>query len=106
MKQLVIQDGHVLATHEVGQDLRGLYPGTEIVQFSRPFKMPLGGWAPDPRTDEEKKLAYQDRRRAEYPSIADQLDMIYWDQVNGTTVWRDAIAAVKAKYPKSSQLGA
>ena len=35
-----------------------------------------------------------------YPSIPDQLDMQYHDAVDGTTTWADAIAAVKAKYPK------
>ena len=39
-------------------------------------------------------------RRVAYPAIAEQLDMIYWDSVNHTTVWADTIAAVKAKYPK------
>ena len=36
-----------------------------------------------------------------YPSIGDQLDMQYHDAVNGTSTWRDAIAAVKSKYAKS-----
>ena len=36
----------------------------------------------------------------EYPSIQEQLDMQYWDSVNGTTVWADTIAAVKAANPK------
>ena len=31
-----------------------------------------------------------------YPSIADQLDMQYWDKVNGTTTWQTAIAKVKS----------
>ena len=35
-----------------------------------------------------------------YASIGDQLDMQYKDAVNGTTTWKDHIAAVKAKYPK------
>lgn len=43
---------------------------------------------------------YQRRRVKEYPSIEEQLDMQYWDSVNGTTTWQDAINAVKAKYPK------
>ena len=43
---------------------------------------------------------YKQKRRAEYPQIADQLDMIYWDQVNGTTLWRDLITNIKNKYPK------
>ena len=37
---------------------------------------------------------------AAYGPIQDQLDMIYWDQVNTTTVWRDHVAAVKAAHPK------
>ncbi len=37
-----------------------------------------------------------------YASVQDQLDMQYWDNVNGTTTWKDHIAAVKAKYPKPS----
>lgn len=43
---------------------------------------------------------YADLRRAEYPTIADQLDMIYWDSVNGTNIWQDTISEIKAKYPK------
>ena len=39
-------------------------------------------------------------RAAEYPSLAEQLDMQYWDKINGTTTWADAIQAVKDKYPK------
>ena len=35
-----------------------------------------------------------------YPSIQDQLDMQYCDSVNGTTTWKDAIAAVKTENPK------
>ena len=45
---------------------------------------------------------YQRDREAVYPSIEDQLDMQYWDQVNGTTTWKDAIAKVKVDYPKPS----
>ena len=37
-----------------------------------------------------------------YASVGDQLDMQYWDMINGTTTWKDHIAAVKAKYPKPS----
>ena len=37
-----------------------------------------------------------------YLPLAQQLDMQYWDAVNGTTTWKDHIAAVKAKYPKPS----
>ena len=44
--------------------------------------------------------ALQYQRDRQYPSIGDQLDMQYWDQVNGTTTWKDAIAKVKADNPK------
>ena len=37
-----------------------------------------------------------------YAPIGDQLDMMYKDAINGTTTWKDHIAAVKAKYPKPS----
>lgn len=43
---------------------------------------------------------YKSDRAVTYPSIQDQLDMQYWDSVNGTTTWADAIAAIKAQYPK------
>ena len=48
-----------------------------------------------------ENAAYRLNRAAEYPSIGDQLDMQYHDAVNGTSTWRDAIAAVKSKYAKS-----
>jgi len=43
---------------------------------------------------------YKIERETAYPSISEQLDMQYWDAVNGTTTWRDAIAKVKADHPK------
>ena len=42
----------------------------------------------------------QYQRDRVYPSIEDQLDMQYWDKVNGTTTWQDAIAKVKSDNPK------
>jgi hypothetical protein len=47
----------------------------------------------------EAKQYQRDRAKA-YPSLADQMDMQYWDKINGTTTWADAIQAVKDKYPK------
>lgn len=43
---------------------------------------------------------YKRQRRSAYPSIADQLDMLYWDKINGTTLWQDAITAIKQENPK------
>ena len=47
------------------------------------------------------ELTYVQKRLAEYPSIGDQLDMIYWDKVNGTNLWQEKITEIKNKYPKS-----
>ena len=40
---------------------------------------------------------YKEKRRAQYPSIEDQLDDIYH---NGIDKWKETIKAVKDKYPK------
>ena len=55
-----------------------------------------GGSLVDPPADPE--LTYAEKR--EYPSIGDQLDMQYHDELNGTTTWKDAVAKVKADNPK------
>ena len=44
--------------------------------------------------------SYKSKRRAAFPSIQEQLDLQYWDQVNGTTKWKEAIAKVKSDNPK------
>lgn len=71
----------------------------------------LEGTTPIPKADIEAKMVevqaeydanqYQRDRATAYPSIQEQLDMQYWDKVNGTTNWEDAIAKVKSDNPKS-----
>jgi len=51
------------------------------------------------QADYDAKQYARDRADA-YPSIQEQLDMQYWDSVNGTTTWKDAIEAVKTEHPK------
>jgi hypothetical protein len=46
---------------------------------------------------------YKIDRASEYPSIQEQLDLQYHDQVNGTTKWKDKIKSIKDKYPKPSE---
>jgi ribosome-interacting GTPase 1 len=41
--------------------------------------------------------AYKQQRAQAYPSIADQLDLIYHE---GVDAWKETISAVKAEYPK------
>jgi len=52
---------------------------------------------PPPDPPEE---TYDVKRMNEYPSVGDQLDMIYKDNKNSTTTHADAVEAVKAKFPK------
>ncbi len=68
------------------------------------------GTTPIPVADIEAKMTelqaeydanqYQRDRATAYPTIQEQLDMQYWDKVNGTTNWEDAIAKVKADIAK------
>ena len=51
---------------------------------------------------EEQQFGYKQARQEAYGSIADQLDMQYWDAVNDTTTWKDHIAKVKSDNPKPS----
>lgn len=45
-------------------------------------------------------LRYFRDRAGKYAPVADQLDMIYWDKVNGTSKWADHVAEVKKEFPK------
>ncbi len=66
------------------------------------------GTTPIPKADIKAKMvevqadydAKQYQRDRVYPSIQDQLDMQYWDKVNDTTTWKDAVAKVKLDNPK------
>jgi hypothetical protein len=66
------------------------------------------GTTPISKADIEAKMvevqadydAKQYQRDRVYPSIGEQLDMQYWDSVNGTTTWKDAVAKVKLDNPK------
>ena len=45
---------------------------------------------------------YKEKREEAYPDWKTQMDMQFWDSVNGTTTWKDAIAKVKSDNPKPS----
>ena len=51
---------------------------------------------------DQQDNGYKKARQEAYPSVGDQLDMLYWDKVNDTTTWKDAIADVKSDNPKPS----
>ena len=63
-------------------------PANEILAKQRILKLEYEG------------AKYQRDRAKQYPSIADQLDMLYWDKTNGTDNWQQAIKRIKQKNPK------
>jgi hypothetical protein len=54
----------------------------------------------DAREARVAALAYRAARKVAYANLGDQLDMQYWDQVNGTTTWKAHVAKVKSDNPK------
>ncbi len=89
-----------LADQEI-EDAKPLYKATSEGRFEfndddyAQAKIDLGNskW-------EAQQFGYIQARQEAYGSISDQLDMQYWDSVNGTTTWKDHIAQVKADNPK------
>ena len=43
---------------------------------------------------------YKEKRENSYPDWKTQMDMQYWDSVNGTTTWKDLITKIKSDNPK------
>lgn len=60
-----------------------------------------GKWYIEGYAPEKPEATYAEKRLAEYPVLSDQLDMIYWDKVNGTNFWQEKITEIKNKYPKN-----
>ncbi len=79
----------------------------EIVEWNDPLPpcdVGEGEAQLDPRDATQRaqdaRERYKRHRLREYPSVRKQLDMMYWDAVNGTTTWVDEISRIKTKYPK------
>ena len=49
---------------------------------------------------EYDKVKYKKDRTFSYPSIGEQLDLLYWDKKNGTNKWVEAVDKVKSDNPK------
>ena len=67
--------------------------------LTKPTADQLASYETDGNTAEILQGVLNTRATA-YPTIQDQLDMQYWDNVNGTTTWKDAVAKVKSDNPK------
>jgi len=48
----------------------------------------------------DRSLKFMTPNYSGYPSISNQLDMMWHDKKDGTTTWEDAIQAVKDAHPK------
>ena len=77
-----------------GYSLKGL-PTTEA-EFNSAFTGTTSKtW--DEIKAEADRIAYKDKRAAEYPSVVDQLDLIYH---SGIDAWKAKIKETKDKYTK------
>ena len=85
-----------LAVSQLGATQFQVKPDLSVVYFD--------GNATEPSesdiTNKITEIEVKEARKNAYASIADQLDMQYWDNVNGTTTWKDHIAKVKLDNPK------
>ena len=72
-------------------------------------------WSQDDYNDFTKRKEHQTTLKAEwdayqygrdrvvdYPTMQEQADMQYHDELDGTTTWKDAVEAVKTKWPKDN----
>jgi len=75
----------------------GAYIKEWNLSIAKPTDVQLASYETAGNTEELLKANLAKRV---YPSIGDQLDMQYWDKVNGTTTWKDAVAQVKSDNPK------
>jgi len=76
--------------------------GVQVDLTAEEIEATLNFWAENERARQldEEANGYKTARQSAYASIQDQLDMQYWDNVNGTTTWKDHIAKVKSDNPK------
>ena len=94
--------GKVIATQSGDEDLQsfkdsGLGYDEADLEIGIATEAQIKEWNEATVTDLEKCII---KRRSEYPSWQDQMDMQYWDGINSTTTWADAIAKVKTENPK------
>ena len=105
---LAIRDGIVAETSNNVESLLKLDKSKhEVIEWHGPLP-PYNPESGEPRLDprnaaqkaQDTQERYKRRRLREYPTVRKQLDMMYWDAVNGTTTWVDKITQIKDKYPK------
>ena len=81
-------------------DGNGAYIKEWNLDITQPTQEQLDALETEAQAEEELQ-EFKNARATAYPSIQEQLDMQYWDKVNGTTNWEDAIAKVKLDIAKA-----
>jgi hypothetical protein len=81
-------------------DGKGDYIKEWNLDIAKPTQEQLDALETEAQAEEELQ-EFKNARATAYPSIQEQLDMQYWDKVNGTNNWEDAIAKVKSDIPKA-----
>ena len=99
-RPLAIGEDHFLATATVVDEPTGdsQKRGPEVVSVVGQ-EVTVTRTAIDKDAD-DLMAEWKGKRVAAYGSVGDQLDQQYWDILNGTSVWPDHIAKVKADHPK------
>lgn len=84
--------------------LRDVGNGPEIYEWNlddpEPTQQDLDQWAEDYDLQYRQQQAVAQRQ---YPPLGAQLDIMYHDKMNNTTVWVDTIEAIKAAHPKPTE---
>lgn len=88
----------------VGVSPDGSVPSSqnELIEVADPSTVVIGYAYDNGQWVVPTNKSHTELRQKFYPSIGEQLDMLYWDNVNGTTVWKDAITQVKIDYPNQN----
>jgi hypothetical protein len=84
---------------ECRSELQAIRDGDGIYKQVNNERLPISDDCANSKFNEQQ-FGYIEARQEAYGSVQDQLDMQYWDSVNGTTLWADHIAQVKADNPK------
>ncbi len=92
----------------VGKAIKALNPSAEFTYTDIDNITWVNNTTPISKTDIEAKQAalttdYNNKeyqRKRQYPSLGEQLDLLYWDKKNGTNKWVEAVDKVKSDNPK------
>jgi len=78
----------------------GAYIKEWNLSITKPTDVQLASYETAGNTEEALQIVLNTRANS-YPSIQEQLDMQYWDNVNGTTTWKDSLTKIKTDNPKN-----